>query len=533
MAEKATVGYLPGSDPESVKANMEYSAALQRMQQALEARQNRMFDPEMLALASGFLAPTQTGGFGESLGLAAKNMRQAQMEQEKEEREIAQAQLGLAGRGIELERLRQRDREFGRLMGDQPPGAPAGAPAGALPGGPTAPSAGGALPGGARPTGALTQAKPAGFEGVEGIPVAPPNPNFMSGRQYLGMARLDPTISPTTAMKEAQKMEQDRFQVKEGGVQDLSSGMFYPFPKGEQVTRQIYGYPGEYKVDARTAALLDMYAASGDPKYHDIAKRVVEGPKIPGKPGETEGEPGRIRTTTELKSEEAGATETAQQRAKAQEDERKKTIAAGSDAPSRIGMYNNLQKIASGDKAGLIFGVFERPGFWPQVGTLIESSIGIPGATIGLPQIRKVMTNAGLPQNLIDQSQFAFSLMANIQLQISRLGEGQGAVSDFERSLFGQASITERDNPQTILAKLDMLRARAEFDREVAKAVRGFKGNIDDFKGGDEYARMVESYEGKLSNIIENRLSGTVKPSTGVSGRDNRGAASRLPAEVR
>lgn len=524
-AEKSTVGYLPGSDPESIKANMEYSSALQRMQQALEARQNRMFDPEMLALASGFLAPTQTGGFGESLGLAAKNMRQAQMEQEKEEREIAQAQLGLAGRGIELERLRQREREFGRLMGDQPPSA------GALPGGPTAPTGapGGALPGAPRPAGALSQVKPTGFEGVEGVPVAPPNTNFMSGRQYLQMARLDPSISPTTAMKEAQKMEQDRFQVKEGGVQDLSSGMFYPFPKGEQVTRQIYGQPGEFKVDARTAALLDMYAASGDPRYYEVAKRVVEGPKIPKKPGEPEGEPGRIKTTTELKSEETEATEIAKQRA----DERKKTIAAGSDAPSRIGMYNNLQKIASGDKAGLIFGIFERKGFWPQVGTLVESSIGVPGATIGIPQIRKVMTNAGLPQELIDQSQFAMSLMANIQLQISRLGEGQGAVSDFERSLFGQAGITEKDNPQTILAKLDLLRARAEFDREVSKAVRGYKGNIDDFKGGDEYARMVQNYESKLSNIIENRLSGTVKPSTGASGRDNRGAAARLPADVR
>lgn len=526
MAEKVAVGYLPGSDPESMKANMEYQAALQRMQQALEARQNRVFDPEMLAMAQGFLSPTQTGGFGESLGLAAKNMRQAQAEQEKEEREIASAQLGLAGRGIELERLRQREREFDRLeKGFLPGGA---LPSGAVP-------TGGALSGGPSPMGgALTQSKPAGFEGVQGIPTMPANPNFMSGRDYIRMAKIDPSIAPTTAMKEAQKMEQERFQVKEGGVQDLATGMFFPFPKGEQVTRQIYGQDGEFKVDARTAALLDMYAANGDPRYYDVAKRVVEGPKMPTKPGEltTEKEPGKLKTTTELKAEEAGSTETAQQRAKAQEDERKKTIAAGNDAPSRIGMYNTLQKIAGGDKSGLIFGIFERPGVMAQLGTLIESTVGIPGATIGIPQIRKVMTNAGLPQELIDQSQFAFSLMANIQLQISRLGEGQGAVSDFERSLFGQAGITEKDNPQTILAKLDLLRARAEFDRDVAKAVRGFKGNIDDFKGGDDYARMVQTYENKLSGIVENRLSGSVKPST-PSGRDNQGAASRLPAEVR
>ena len=75
MAKAPTVGFLPGNDPEAFMANQEYQAALNRMEQALNARQNRFFDPSMLALAQGFLATTQTGGFGESLGFAAKNIR--------------------------------------------------------------------------------------------------------------------------------------------------------------------------------------------------------------------------------------------------------------------------------------------------------------------------------------------------------------------------------------------------------------------------------------------------------------------------
>jgi hypothetical protein len=515
MAKETSFGFLPGSDPDAMKANLDYQEALARMQEALDARKNRMFDPEMLALASGFLAPTQTGGFGESLGYAAKNMREAQMQQEKEEREIAQAQLGLAGKGLELERMRQRDRQFESMMGPQ------GAPKGALPTG--APEAKGALP-----------APPKGFEGTEGIPVAPPNPSFMTGRQYLGMARMDPSISPTAAMKEAQKMEMDRYQVREGGVQDLASGMYYPFPKGETVKRQIFGYSGEFNVDARTAALLDMYAANGDPRYYDLAKRVVEGPKAPPKPGEkvagAEGE--RMKSATEVEAERAAATESAKERAKAQEDERKRTIEAGSDAASRIGTYRQLERIASGPNAKAIFGIFERPGVFEQIGKLVESGIGNPKFTVGVPAIREIMTNAGLPQNLIDQSQLALSLMANVQLQMSRLQQGQGAVSDYERQLFGQAAITKTDNPQTILAKLDLLRARAEFDREVSKAARGYKGNIDDFKLSPEYERMVSSYEDKLGAIIDARLSGSITPparSRPSGGRDNQGAASRLP----
>jgi hypothetical protein len=513
MAKETSFGFLPGSDPDALKANVDYQQALARMQEALDARKNRMFDPEMLALASGFLAPTQTGGFGESLGYAAKNMREAQMQQEKEEREIAQAQLGLAGKGLELERMRQRDRQFETMMGPQ----------GALPAG--APEGKGALP-----------APPKGFEGTQGIPVAPPNPSFMTGRQYLGMARMDPSISPTTAIKEAQKMEMDRYQVREGGVQDLASGMYYPFPKGETVKRQIFGYSGEFNVDARTAALLDMYAANGDPRYYDVAKSVVEGPKAPPRPGEkpagapAEGE--RVKSTTELEAEKAGAAEAAKERAKAQEDERKRTIEAGSDAASRIGTYRQLERIASGPNAKAMFGILERPGIFEQFGKLIETGIGNPKFTVGVPAIREILTNAGLPQNLIDQSQLALSLMANVQLQMSRLQQGQGAVSDYERQLFGQAAITKSDNPQTILAKLDLLRARAEFDREVSKAARGFKGNIDDFKLSPAYESMVQRYEDKLGSIVDARLSGSITPperSRSPGGRDNQGAASRLP----
>lgn len=521
MAKESAVGFLPGNSPEAQQANFEYQQALLRMQEALDARKNRFIDPEALALAAGFLAPTQTGGFGESLGYAAKNLREAQMQSEKEERDIAQAQLGLAGRGLELERMRQRDREFGKLIGDsefQPSGPQAG------PTGPLSAT-------GAPPTQGPLSSKPKGFEGVEGIPISPPNPNFMTGKQYLNMARMDPSISPTTAMKEASKMEQDRFQVKENGVVDLASGMFYGFPKGEQVTRQIFGQPGEFKVDTRTAALLDMYAANGDPRYYEVARRVVEGPKAPPKPGET-GAPSRAQSVSELEAEKEEAKQTAQDRAKAREAERAETIKAGSDAASRIGTYNQLGTIASGKNANAIFGIFERPDVFSQIFKLVESGVGNPKFSVGVPEIRTVLTNVGLPQNLINQSQYALSLMANVQLQISRLQQGQGAVSDFERQLFGMAAITAKDNPQTILAKLDMLRAKAEFDREVAKRVRSFKGNIDDYKTGDEYARLVQEHEDKLSGIVQNRLGMAIERPQGnasPSGRDNKGAASRLP----
>ena len=42
-----------------------------KLLESLDARKNRLFDPMLMKAAAGFLAPTKTGSFGESLGYAA------------------------------------------------------------------------------------------------------------------------------------------------------------------------------------------------------------------------------------------------------------------------------------------------------------------------------------------------------------------------------------------------------------------------------------------------------------------------------
>ena len=60
-----------GAESESYKAaKAEVDSARELMKQALQDRKGRV-DPTYLALAQGFLAPTRTGSFGESLGTAA------------------------------------------------------------------------------------------------------------------------------------------------------------------------------------------------------------------------------------------------------------------------------------------------------------------------------------------------------------------------------------------------------------------------------------------------------------------------------
>ena len=284
MDSKNLPSYVPGPDPEAIRANQRLDDALNTLIESLDARKNRLFDPVLLAMAEGFLGPTRTGGFGEALGRAAGSVRTAEEAQSKEEQEMAQLRLQLAGMGLQQEQLKQREKAFDVAQGL--PGVVATAPSGAAPSkaAPSGAAPSGAAPSGAAPSGAAPGgAAPPGFSGVPGVPLMPPNPRVATASTYLAAARQDPKKSAADAIKEAQDIEQKRYQTKEGGVLDLATGLFFAFPKGELVERQIYG--NTYKIPAASAAMLDLYQSTNDPRYHDIANRTISGVPRPAAPG--------------------------------------------------------------------------------------------------------------------------------------------------------------------------------------------------------------------------------------------------------
>ena len=95
-----------GADTEEYRqAKEEVDQARAAMVQALESRRSGV-DPAMLALASGFLSPTRTGSFGESLGAAVKGYGEAQRQQSQDTAELAKMRYELA-RGTMQERAQE------------------------------------------------------------------------------------------------------------------------------------------------------------------------------------------------------------------------------------------------------------------------------------------------------------------------------------------------------------------------------------------------------------------------------------------
>lgn len=532
MAEAKTPSaqYLSGEDPEIVAANKRYQDAVARLSESLTNRK-MMFDPTLLAMAEGFLSPTQTGGFGESLGKMAGKVGAAQEAEDKRQLAFDEREVAVAGQGLELQRMKQRDAELLKYLGgpQAAAGPIAGPQAGAVAGPQAGPLSGGAAPAaaateGAPAAGALSQAtpqaagpkvvgspqgalaalesnKPPGFEGVEGIQVMPPNPNFMTGRDYVRLNRMDKSKSAADLIKEGQEIEQKRYRDKEGGVQDLATGKFYQFPTGKTEEIQIYGYPGTHKVDARTAAKLSLLAANDDPAYHDLAKRVVQGPRrnAPADGKTAEGEPPRLKSQQELELEVAKQKKLQEAEVNQEVEDRKNFVQKARDADESITTANIFRRFATDPKAKDMFGILNNDKISSGIATLVRDGIGIPGFTVGTKAIEDVMRNADLPP--AEQAKYRTFLMYATQMQLQQSKYMKGAVSDFEQRLMANAGITAQDTPETIRMKADLITRRAQFDRRVAREFKASKMTADQFLDSDKYTAMRDKYNEDLADL--------------------------------
>lgn len=565
MADKQSTTYIPGGGPEAVSANQAYEDALQQMLASLDARKNRLFEPTLLAIAAGSAQPTRTGGFGESLGNVARSLQESEAQQMAEAQKYAEAKLGLAGRGLELERQRSRERQFQGLMG-----APTTKPPGALPGavkaGPgalpdtTLPSLSGGVDVGTvegvptkadmlarspvKPTAAPTvePTPPSGFEAAQGIQVSKPSPGFMDRNQYLALASMDPSISPAEAIKNAQEMESKRYQTKESGVLDLATGMFYPFPKGAQEERQIFGEGGgkTYKVDARTAALLDLYASTNDKRYFDVAERVLKGPQRPGK-AEGEGEPTQVLSTeqrlAQQKAQEVFQTKRAESAA-AKEDELQKK----SNIASR--MYSSASDVQSRlTQSPTFFGLFSRPGLMSSIGNLVNEAVQAGNTTVKLGGFEKSITQLmpGLKQADLDNVMAAAGSLAEIELLYTQeLMSKQGQITEGERAIVRRIPGTTSSSPAVLKDKMDLLKMHAQRDIDLADAYKQFKQdnkgkgvNYNDFEESKEYENMKMDYEKALAKRFKLEEAVPTRKREGTASgasktRDNTGAKTRL-----
>lgn len=493
MAKEA-VGYLPGADPGDMAANRENEAALQRLLASLDARQNSMFDPTLLALAEGFLKPTQTGSFGESLGYAAAGMRQAQEKELEREQKIAQARFELSQQGLALQRQKARERMFKQMIGGEgtpEPAEPAAGPSGA-PGGPSGPVSAAGVAQGVAQAGAGRLAEP------EGIQIMPPDRSMPTYRQFMAMMAQDPSVSPAEAQRRWQELQQKQREVRESGVVNLATGRFFP-SRPDQVEVQIYG--STYKVPPGIAAALNAAQQRGDmAAYKQIADRYLQR----GEGATPEGAPvsvadAAIRMAADLKREETLATEAAKREAEVEQ----RNLAA-----QRI--FANTQRLQEYVKRNReAFGIFARPGVLAALGKAINEGLRVGSTQVALGDFEGVIRGmTGMTQQQLDAVMLAAGDLAEIELTYTQLYmKNQGQITEGEREIVRRIPGGVSQSPNVLLQKAKLLEARAQHDMNVADLFYRMKDEKPSltylqFERSPQYRQMTQQYNTHLATLF-------------------------------
>lgn len=452
-----------------------YEEALARVTKSLDQRKSRIVDPKWAAAAEAFLTPKATGSSFESFGLLAKNLSKAQREEEEEEKMISAQNLELARAGLDMSTQAARTKAMLEQYG-------------------VAPSTGGA-PGFQSPGEAASDKSP--------LPGAMNKKQFVRNQVLAGVT--DPAKIEQAWAEYSNKMSR------------VVGGMAYT-PEGRlfDITARVKKQIPELKGGTYNISLAD--SLEYDESYGDPVRRAAIVDKIDGRaprpstpaaaPSATPAAPLGAPT---LMSEEELAAKAAGMKVREEgtttsDLKRIDEFAANADnAGSAIMIANMVKEIASSPNARNFIGVYSRPGV---AEALKRAVVDAAGNVLGLPEIREILTNAGLTKPEVDQNQRLVFFAVNTQLETAKLLKG--AVSDFETKLVGKAGYSPDTSPETLQFQADYVVLRKTFDQDAYNAFsegrdQGKWTTLDQFKRNPVYKDMKKQFEGDLMQLAEGK----------------------------
>jgi hypothetical protein len=176
------------------------------------------------------------------------------------------------------------------------------------------------------------------------------------------------------------------------------------------------------------------------------------------------------------------------------------------EADTTVTFANQFRKYAENPNAKQMFGILNNDKVSSGIATLVKDTLRIGSTSIGMPAVEDVMRNANMTD--AQQAQYRNFLQLATQLQLQRAKYMKGSVSNYEQNILGNAGIGAQDTPQTIIMKADIMAARAQFDRQVARKFKDSNQSAAKFLSSDEYYGMLDEYNAKLGRLVggETRL---------------------------
>jgi hypothetical protein len=446
-----------------------YKDAQDSLRQALDARQNQLFDPTLLAISQALGSPTKTGSFGEVLGNVAGAVGTAQQAEDKRAREAASMRFEMAQQGLQSYQATAKDKAFQDLVksmtGQPPAGAPATAPAGAPAGIPA--------PAGAPPT---AGAAPAGQ--VAGrINATPAQVLQLSDPRFGGMGE---------GVLKALNYQRDQIISTPQGPFDKDTGQFVDVALPNEEQKPVTTPYGKF--DLFPSQTRKFYEAEQKGEGRQYLESILK-PK--SKPADGTLPPDAAARDLENKRK----TLTLEGDVKSDTVRKDAIINKSVSASSRLPSLSSLEQFALSPDAGKLLGVFEGPEVTDALAKVVEPSIA---------NFRDAFISVGLDKRLKADQLFTLQQMALVNAEIRKnlRAPGEGAQSDMENRAAEKAGLDKTDTPGGFLKKVRFLKAQSEFERDLGREFNKSKMTPTDFLLSDKYDNLLQTYEKKLNRVL-------------------------------
>jgi hypothetical protein len=481
---------------------------------SLDARQNRMFDPMLMKTAMGFLKPTKTGSFGESLGYAAEAATEEaekefarNQQMEKLKYELSQKQLEQAQQqAIQGHMMRRTAPDFS-ASGQRPvaggPAAQIEAPTGAA----------------AERTPGAPQAAQAGTQPVmrSGAPRQQP---MITDKDVMEAMILDPSGKLAQQYRELMKSQQEdvinigdtpysrsRQEFLDKNPNAIVEIDFGPlFDGAKKVPYWKYQEWAEINKTGNRAAELEWFY-----KQNWLKRPPGSEPGAAGKPG---AEP---ETAAERKRREAIQEERAKQQIK--EEAPRITRLENNFDTSRefINTARGMNELATSNKRA--FDLMNDDGVAQAV--MRAAKQGISAGNLGSISIPTDTLYQGvkLPKEDREALQMFAREYANLTVQFRKAARvpGEGATTEREGDLYAALGALPTDTARVIRMKAEFLELKGRYDQEVFKVWDKYSQNPDatfrGFLGSDDLNRVKDAYDRRLGELqkANSAILGTVR----------------------
>ena len=474
------------------------NAALMRLREGLDARKNRPFDPVLMQTAAGFLKPTKTGSFGESLGYAAEGAGAAAEREMLRNAETQKLEQELLGKEIEFRQQLGGDQLISQLMGGAKPST-APAPAG---GAVTTPSGGLRIPNTASPVDVATAPRP-----EQVLTAARQGRIPITDEVLLLASRVAPKMLPTlTEIRKAQEGE-EKNRIENAKLEATTRKVK---PHGGLTEREMdkkeYAQYLEQLADFRKTGdeqkLLEYYFSKG--WLEDNQSRRM----TPATAGSAPAQIPRSKSQTEIDAEKETATQTAKERATSAEQKASKLSLQAEAAFANMNTADDMIGYAKNNPK--ILAAMNKPGIFGAVARAAEQGVKVGDFSVSLPA--KTLLEANLTGEDLAALQIFAQKYAELQSRGRQLNRtpGEGAISDYETKLLGSIYALPTDSQRAVILKSDALKLQSMFDEERFKLWNqkskqtGYSYN--DFMVDDDYKSLKTDYKKTLDRVREENL---------------------------